>query len=1323
MAVKVVIEGDAASVLSAFKTAGDAATHFGQQVSQADEKGKGFSGTLSNIAGVAGGILGAGLISNLAGNIVGLGQAAFGAVAKNETMVNSIKNLVAVEKIRDSMQEKVIGTTTARLELTTKEQAQLGQLHDQYTKINATLAVHEEAYNKAVASKKKSAAELNLMRVNLQQERDKLGEVTSAISTLEGKEGQLITTTQKSRQATIDMATAKKMAASEAEGLLKWIKQLAIASPFSQEDIAKGFKVAMGFNFTAKEAQALTQDLTDLSAGMGLEGSAIDSIMRQLGQAKGKGKLMSSDLMVISEAGGPVTEALSSIGKSLADVEKGTVSVGEFTGAFQKVIRQNFAGAAAASGDSLQGMMASLGDLKEEIVRTFATPVIEAFRKPLSDFVVLLQDPKVTASIAEWGVGLGKMASDGVAQIGNLVTTVSGLVSTFQSGGAGGLAKALGLSPDMVDIVSRIASLLGSLAGGAQALFKGDISGAAADFSNAIFSIGKATSGLQESLVGGIQAAIPAIVAKLTELGQKFVAFIGPIIPPLLGELAKLYIQMEGWLISTQLKIVGQLVLWGQKFIGWIAPIIPPLIAELEKLGQQALSWLAAEAPIILNQLNTWGQQFVDFIAPFIPPFLDKMGELKDQFLSWIAGQAPIILEQLGDWAQSFIAMAVTTIPKFLDQWPGMLDQFLVWIEASAGPILQQLGEWATSFIVWIAPMIPPFLAALAGLLAAIVIWIAETAIVLAKHFVEKWAPAFMNWFEDTKRQALQKTMEFGASIGEEIHNQAVIMLGKAAEIGSGIISGISTALDAGLEGLKSKARDIVNSIVQAAKDALGIKSPSTVFYEIGENIASGLAVGILAGSGTVQDALSAMIPGIAQLPLALQERNALDKNLKDFLAVNNQKITAENERHAGAMKNINEEWAVIDGNYQQWRESDYQARYLENQRHDARMAQIVGEGEEQTAARNFENLHHSNVMRDLDDIAKVKEYNYHNDSRNHNIAVTNENTLHDTRMVNLAAVAEAAQKNHDTNMENLDKEIEKLRAVRDAAIAARAAPGDYRGIAFGGALGGASGAGSLTLPWGAGIPGLAGSSAGIRALAQAFSPGAMGVGGRNDVQHQINVAEDSLKELQKISANLDQRDKEDLRINEKNTTLLEKLAAGQLSPGDPEFVAAIILSRSLVNALPGSPDDPDAALRILKEQATQIKEDAIDRKIAESAQQLALNSQLDTLKTIKETNDAQLQYLMDIAANTSILAGGGGRFTPPGDVVPIGYGSGFATVPTISSDILIGTKHNAGITISIGGITVLANSIAAGQAAGRAAAYEIEAVLANAARQRNLGL
>ena len=95
----------------------------------------------------------------------------------------------------------------------------------------------------------------------------------------------------------------------------------------------------------------------------------------------------------------------------------------------------------------------------------------------------------------------------------------------------------------------------------------------------------------------------------------------------------------------------------------------------------------------------------------------------------------------------------------------------------------------------------------------------------------------------------------------------------------------------------------------------------------------------------------------------------------------------------------------------------------------------------------------------------------------------------------------------------------------------------------------------------------------------------------------------------------------------------------------------------------------------------------------------------------------------MDIAANTSILAGGGGRFTPPGDVVPIGYGSGFATVPTISSDILIGTKHNAGITISIGGITVQANSIAAGQAAGRAAAYEIEAVLANAARQRNLGL
>ena len=1159
MAVRVVIEGDSASVLSAFKSAGDAAGNFGQQIDHASEKTRGLGSIMGGgmfAAGMAGFNILKDSVGGLAGSMIGGAaefqryETQFGVLLKSSTL--------AKERLKDLAD---FGAKTP-FELPEVVRAD---------KILQGFGLHSE----------EAAAKFGFSGVQIR---------TIA--------GDLAAGTGSSFE---EMATLIGKFSTGATG--EAISRMAELGITSRDELAK----------------------------MGLEFSK-------------SGELLS-----------PLPIAMETI---------------------LKLTQDKFGGMMDKQSATLEGQMSNLQDSISGTLRGIG----EAFLPQIQEVVGGLTS--MIAGAQPMLIGFGQSLGDGVksaaAAVQPFVPILQGLIDVFVKGkeplGDWSLyfeevSKAVGdgqLASAFVGIVDVISALMESI----RQLTTGDIGGAFETFRTR-------TSDALGLLIPDLQVIGGQILAQVTAWGQSIIAFVAPIIPPLLAKLAELGGNILGWLAAQIPPIVAQLVKWASEFVAWVAPFIPPLFAALADVAGKLIQWLADQIPPIIEKLKLWAGEMVAWVAPFIPPLLAELAKVAQNLVTWLGAQIPVLMVQLLKWAGEFVA--------------------------------------------WVAPFIPPLLLELAKVLVAITGWIVGTAIPGIVTAVVGIANAFIGWVaKDLIPKVGPELDKFQAAIKSTITD--VILPGIAptvASIGTAIINGIGSGLDAGLQWLKDKAEEIVAAIVQAAKDKLGIHSPSSVFHEIGENIASGLAVGILAGSGTVQDALSAMIPGIAQLPLALQERNALDKNLKDFLAVNNQKITAENERHVGVMANIQAEWAVIDGNYQHWKEDDYQARYLENQRHDARMAEIVGEGEAQTAARALENQYHSDVMRDLDDIAKVKEYNYHNDSRNHSIAVANENTLHDTRMVNLAAVATAAQTNHDKNIENLDKEIEKLKAVRDAAIAARAAPGDYRGIAFGGALGGASGAGGLTLPWGAGIPGLAGSSAGIRALAQAFSPGAIGTGGRNIVQHQIDLAQDQLKELQKISAGLDQRDREALRTNEKNLSLLEKLDAGLLDIDDPEHLAAVILQRSLT----GNTDDTLGAIAILKAQATQIKEDAIDRKIAESTQQLALNSQLDTLKTIKETNDAQLQYLMDIAANTSILAGGGGRFTPPGNVVPVGYGSGFATVPTISSDILIGTKHNAGITISIGGITVQANSIAAGQAAGRAAAYEIEAVLANAARQRNLGL
>ena len=65
------------------------------------------------------------------------------------------------------------------------------------------------------------------------------------------------------------------------------------------------------------------------------------------------------------------------------------------------------------------------------------------------------------------------------------------------------------------------------------------------------------------------------------------------------------------------------------------------------------------------------------------------------------------------------------------------------------------------------------------------------------------------------------------------------------AEIGGNIVSGIWNGISSGWDWLKDKVSNIASSLLDAAKDALGIESPSKKFRdEVGKFMAQGIGVG-----------------------------------------------------------------------------------------------------------------------------------------------------------------------------------------------------------------------------------------------------------------------------------------------------------------------------------------------------------------------------------------------------------------------------------------------------------------------------------------------
>ena len=75
------------------------------------------------------------------------------------------------------------------------------------------------------------------------------------------------------------------------------------------------------------------------------------------------------------------------------------------------------------------------------------------------------------------------------------------------------------------------------------------------------------------------------------------------------------------------------------------------------------------------------------------------------------------------------------------------------------------------------------------------------------------------------------------------------------------MVNGIWGGIQAGWDWLKGKVSDLAGSLLSAAKNALGISSPSALFaQQVGLPIAQGVAVGIASGYGDVRRAMAPLV-------------------------------------------------------------------------------------------------------------------------------------------------------------------------------------------------------------------------------------------------------------------------------------------------------------------------------------------------------------------------------------------------------------------------------------------------------------------------------
>lgn len=347
--------------------------------------------------------------------------------------------------------------------------------------------------------------------------------------------------------ATLSMEDALDQAGPRAEELLGWIEQLAIASPFSSEDVSSAFKLAQTYGFTSSQAQVLTTAILNFAAATGQSGAILQQLAYPLGQIARAGKVLTQDLRQLTTAGIDVTSILKSIGKDWSDVSAGTIESNEFLQAFVQTLNNDFAGAAGRSATTLQGLIASLGDLKTIGLRNLAAPAVKAFEEAFTPLVGKIQNgllPALTVAgqylgnftralienkdailtaFAAIGAAVGTyllitnasaIATAAIAGMTAVLTGVAAAVS-FLLTPLGVLSVAVaGLAAIFVSVYSEIDSKTKSYFGG----LTGDL-----------FSFGE---GIIIALAQGMAAAIGVVVGVLTQIGAMIANWLAPGSPP-----------------------------------------------------------------------------------------------------------------------------------------------------------------------------------------------------------------------------------------------------------------------------------------------------------------------------------------------------------------------------------------------------------------------------------------------------------------------------------------------------------------------------------------------------------------------------------------------------------------------------------------------------------------------------------------------------------------------------------------------------------------------------------------------------------------------
>ena len=381
-------------------------------------------------------------------------------------------------------------------------------------------------------------------------------------------------------------------------------------------------------------------------------------------------------------------------------------------------------------------------------------------------------------------------------------------------------------------------------------------------------------------LADGLLAALPVLIAALPEIINSVVSFLVAAVPQILQAGITLLLALVDALptvidaliaalpqiiestVSTLVAAAPQIVQAGISLllalIEAIPVIVPQIVAALPQIITAIINGLIAAGPQVLaSAQEVWGQitaavpQLIADIGAAVPEIIngivnglaagasavwDAACQLGSNILGGIKSFLGInspstVMAEQGNYIIQGLLNGLETMPDAVSQlFQSTLDSITAW----GSDMVARIGEWGANMATTAGT-------AMNTMVQTVIQWVQQLP-----EQVWVWLVNTANKLNQWTIQLVQKGQAAATGLVNAVLDGVRTLPSLMVSVGSDIVQGLWNGISAGWSWLTNKVADLAQSLLQAAKNALDIGSPSREFRdEVGRWIMPGIGEGI----------------------------------------------------------------------------------------------------------------------------------------------------------------------------------------------------------------------------------------------------------------------------------------------------------------------------------------------------------------------------------------------------------------------------------------------------------------------------------------------